>query len=163
MLNKIRAELFCISGIKIPLIVCCSVSAVFGVLTWITTGGIPLFWRVMKKPALCPPLFVLFILSVALCVFWGVLAAVCSGVRRGVPNALISAAAGFFLSLFWCPLFFAARGTVAACSLAASALCPIPAAVRCGRAYPALLVTAVPVWLIAAYLFYLSAGFAVLN
>ncbi|MBQ7474287.1 MAG: hypothetical protein IJS78_00035 [Clostridia bacterium] len=163
MLKKLKSDLVCVSAPKAAFIVLPAVAAVLGVLTWVTTGGVPFFWRVMRKPPFTPPLFVLFALSVAAYLFFGFFAAICLGRRRDQPAPLINSAAAFFFALFWCPLFFSAKCVVAASALLLSAAVLIPAAVSCGKFYASVFLAAVPLWALEAYFLYLTVGFAVLN
>ncbi len=163
MLKRLRSELFCLSDMKVPLIVCCAACVAFGVLTWVTTGGVTLFWRVMRKPALCPPLFVLFILWIVAYLLFGAALAICRSLTRGTAGAVINAAASFFLSLFWCPLFFSAKCVISAAALIVSSLCLVPAAIGCGRVRVSVFLAAVPLWALEAFFLYLNIGFVVLN
>ena len=163
MFKRLKSELYCISNIKVELIVFCAVCAALGVLTWVTSGGIGIFLRVMKKPPLTPPVFVLFILWILTYILFGVFAAIAGGVSKKAVGSLINSAAGFFLALFWCPLFFTGRFSVASAALLVSALALIPAAVRCGRFYAVVFISAVPIWMIEAFFLYVTVGFAALN
>ena len=161
--KRLKSELYCIRDIKVALIVFCAVGAALGVLTWVTSGGVGVFWRIMKKPPLTPPLSVLFILWIVTYLLFGVFAAIAKGAVRRASGALINAASGYFLALFWCPLFFSGKFAVASAAILVSALALIPAAVRCGRLYLSVFAAAVPLWLLEAFFLYLTVGFAVLN
>ncbi|MBR7033654.1 MAG: tryptophan-rich sensory protein [Clostridia bacterium] len=162
-MKRLKNEFYCISGIKAALIVFCAAGAALGVLTWVTSGGAGVFWRIMRKPPLTPPLFVLFIFWILTYLLFGVFAAIVKGAVKKASGALVNAAAGFFLALFWCPLFFSGRFAVASAALFVSGAVLIPAAVRCGRFYTSVFLSAVPLWILEAYFLYLTVGFAVLN
>ena len=163
MFKRLKSELYCIKNIKVALIVFCAVGAALGVLTWVTSGGVGVFWRIIKKPPLTPPLSVLFILWILTYLLFGVFAAIAKGAVRKASGALINAAAGYFLALFWCPLFFSGKFAVASAALFVSAIALIPAAVRCGRFYVCVFIAAVPLWALEAFFLYVTVGFAVLN
>ena len=74
MFKRLKSELYCIKNIKVALIVFCAVGAALGVLTWVTSGGVGVFWRIIKKPPLTPPLSVLFILWILTYLLFGVFA-----------------------------------------------------------------------------------------
>ena len=92
-----------------------------------------------------------------------IFAAIAKGAVRKASGALINAAAGYFLALFWCPLFFSGKFAVASAALLVSAIALIPAAVRCGRFYVCVFIAAVPLWALEAFFLYVTVGFAVLN
>ena len=163
MFKRLKSELYCIKNIKVALIVFCAVGATLGVLTWVTSGGVGVFWRIIKKPPLTPPLSVLFILWILTYLLFGVFAAIAKGAVRKASGALINAAAGYFLALFWSPLFFSGKFAVASAALLVSAIALIPAAVRCGRFYVCVFIAAVPLWALEAFFLYVTVGFAVLN
>ena len=163
MFKRLKSELYCIKNIKVALIVFCAVGAALGVLTWVTSGGVGVFWRIIKKPPLTPPLSVLFILWILTYLLFGVFAAIAQGAVRKASGALINAAAGYFLALFWCPLCVSGKFAVAAAALLVSAIALIPAAVRCGRFYVCVFIAAVPLWALEAFFLYVTVGFAVLN
>ncbi len=163
MFKRLKSELYCVNNAKTALIVFCSVCAALGILTWVTSGGFGIFRRIMRKPPLTPPLSVLFVLWILTYLLFGAFAAIAKGSVRKASGALINAAAGYFLALFWCPLFFSGRFAVASAALFVSALSLIPAAVRCGRFYVCVFIAAVPLWALEAFFLYLTVGFAVLN
>lgn len=159
MLKKLKQELCCLADIRIPLIVLTVLAAALGILTWVTAGGIPFFWRLLKKPPFTPPLVLFFVLWMLTYVLFGVFAAICTGSCRASRSPLINAVAGYFLSLFWCPLFFGGKIVISLFSLIVSALVIIPASVRCGRVSSLIFCASVPLWLMEAYFIFLNVGF----
>lgn len=159
MFKKLKQDLFCLSDIKIPLIVFTASFVLLGILTWATAGGVHVFWRLVKKPPFTPPLSLLFALWIVTYALFGVFTAVCLGAGRSPRGAVINAAAGFFLALFWRPLFFGGRIVVSLCALAVSSVVIIPSVVRCGRFSRAVFAAAVPIWILEAFFIFLNCGF----
>lgn len=163
MFKKIKRELSCLGGLKVSLIVFVAAAEVAGILTWLNCGNLTVFRRLLRFPPFSAPIPVTFFLWIALYAIFGVLSALTFKMEGCRCRPLFSALAGYFLALFWCPLFFGGRFTVALVSLLLSLLAVILTAARAGR-YSSLAFALCAVLAVAElYFVYISAGVAILN
>ncbi len=109
MKREIKREIAVITrNVKRLVIICVSLD-LLGALTWLTTDGIWLRWRVSVKPPLCLPLFILLLLWIIAYIAYGLmLSRECNG------KAALRLVMSYMLSLFWCPLALGAGATIAA-------------------------------------------------
>ncbi len=163
MFRKIKRELSCLGGIKTRLIVLVAVAVVLGILTWVTCGNITVFRRLLRFPPFSAPIPVMFFLWIVMYALFGLLTALTTGVEKCRCSPLFPAVAGFFLALFWCPLFFGGRFAVSLSSLVLSLLAVILTSVRSGRFSAIVLALCVILGVTGIYFVYFTAGTAILN
>ena len=163
MFKRIKRELSCLGGIKTRLIILVVAAAALGVLTWVTCGNVTVFRRLLRFPPFSAPVPAAFFIWLILYALFGALVALTLGVGKCACDPWLYAVAGYFLALFWCPLFFGGRFFVALAALLLSFGAVVLTAVRAGR-YSALIFLLCAVLTAAeAYFVYVTAGTAILN
>lgn len=100
----------------------CVLALCIGLVTWISSEGIGIVWRLTKHPPFAPPLWLLFIMWAAAYILFGVIIAY--SVICGLKNAIsLSTVVSYFAALFWCPIMLTAgAGICAVCTLCLSAV-----------------------------------------
>ena len=90
------------------LLLSCALSVLILCGTWVSCGNIGHIWRISRHPSVCPPLFLIFILWLFVCLSFGVL--IILSARCGCHGSMcLRCIVSFFLSLSWCPLALVAN------------------------------------------------------
>lgn len=94
---------------KRRLILSLVVMTAVGLLTLFACNGISIVWKITAHPPFTPPLFIIIIINLTICVLFGILCACASVSHRFAADGCCRVALSFVLFLFWCPLALLAR------------------------------------------------------
>ena len=109
MKSKLICDIRRLFSHKGRLILSLVVMTAIGILTLFACNGISIVWKITAHPPFTPPLFILVILNLVICVLYGILCACATVSNRFAADGCFRVALSFALFLFWCPLALLAR------------------------------------------------------